>query len=103
MLTKAGAESFMKENKKKRWLRRLKWPGVIVALVGVVLYVVVPLIATPMLRSRLQRQISTQLNAELRMGSVYYVFPYGLRVADARLVGRDEAGREVELLRIPKL
>src|SRR5882762_5293733 len=103
MLTKARAESFMKESRKRKWLRRLRWPGGIVVLMGVILYVVVPQIATPMIRSRLQKQISTQLNAELRMGGVYYVFPYGVRISDAVLVGKDERGAEVELLKIPKL
>ncbi len=93
----------MAERSKKTWLRRLRWPGAIVALLGVILYGLVPLIATPMLRTRLQKQISTQLNAELRMGGVYYLFPYGVRVSDAVLVGKDENGAEVELLKIPKL
>src|SRR5947207_5710950 len=92
----------MPDQKKKAWVRRLRWPAAIIALLGLVLYVAVPQIATPMLRARLQKQVSTQLNAELRMGGVYYVFPYGVRVSNAVLVGKDEAGREVELLKIPK-
>ncbi|HEV8291395.1 MAG TPA: hypothetical protein VGP94_05710, partial [Tepidisphaeraceae bacterium] len=73
-------------SRKSRWLRRLKWPGIAVAVLLVLIYLVLPQIATPMIRSRLQKQISTQLNADLQMGGVYYWFPYGVTVSDAVLV-----------------
>src|SRR5437899_11804981 len=60
-------------------------------------------IVTPMIRIRLQKQISTQLNADLHMGGVYYWFPYGVTVSDAVLVAKDQQGQPVELLKIPKL
>src|SRR5437899_3852618 len=53
-------------------------------------------IVTPMIRIRLQKQISTQLNADLHMGGVYYWFPYGVTVSDAVLVAKDEQGRSEE-------
>ena len=87
----------------KKWRKWLRRTWISVGLVVLLLYVVVPLVVTPILRSRLQKQLSPHLRAELRMGGVYYVFPYGVRVADARLVGKDEEGKEVELLKIPKL
>jgi hypothetical protein len=93
----------MEQKRKSRWVRRLRWPAVVIGGLAVVVYVIVPLIVTPMIRARLQKQISTQLNAELRMGSVSYWFPYGVTVRDAVLVGRDQQGEAVELLKIPKL
>ncbi|HEV8377682.1 MAG TPA: AsmA-like C-terminal region-containing protein [Tepidisphaeraceae bacterium] len=93
----------MTQKRKNRWLRRLKWPGIAIGLLLVLVYVVLPQIATPMIRSRLQKQISTQLNAELQMGGVYYWFPYGVSVSDAVLVAKDQQGQPVELLKIPKL
>ncbi|HEV8607372.1 MAG TPA: AsmA-like C-terminal region-containing protein [Tepidisphaeraceae bacterium] len=84
-------------------MRRLRWAGVAIGVLGVVVYVILPLIVTPMIRARLQKQISTQLNAELKMGSVSYWFPYGVTVVDAVLVAKDQQGEAVELLRIPRL
>src|SRR6476469_1086694 len=58
----AGASRFhvdMPEKRQKRWLRRLKWPGIILAALLVLIYGILPLIMTPMIRSRLQKQIST--------------------------------------------
>ena len=83
----------MAPKRKSLWLRRLKWPGIVVALLVVLVYVVLPPIVTPMIRIRLQKQISTQLNADLQMGGVYYWFPYGVTVSDAVLVAKDEQGR----------
>jgi hypothetical protein len=99
----AKVSNLKTEPKKRRWGSRLKWPAVVVGVLLVGVYVILPLIATPIIRDRLQKMISTQLNAELRMESVHYVFPYGVRVRDAVLVGKDESGQGVELLRIPKL
>src|SRR6266487_2869909 len=106
MVDDAGATKFhvdMPQKRKSSWKRRLKWPGIIVAVLAVIIYVILPQIITPMIRSRLQKQISTQLNADLQMGSVYYWFPYGVSVSDAVLVAKDEQGQRVELLKIPKL
>src|SRR5882724_6522613 len=106
MVDAAGASKFhlhMPQKRKTRWLRRLKWPGIVLALLLVLVYGVLPLIFTPIIRSRLQRQISTQLNADLQMGSVYYWFPYGVTVSDAVLVAKDQQGEAIKLLRIPKL
>ena len=93
----------MAERRKFRWLRRLKWPGIVVALLIGLVYGLLPLIVTPMIRSRLQKQLSTQLNAELQMGRVYYWFPYGVSVSDAVLVARDQQGEAIRLLKIDKL
>src|SRR2546421_5410748 len=106
MVDDAGATKFhvdMPDKRKSRWPRRLKWPGIIVAVLALIIYVILPQIITPMIRARLQKQISTQLNADLQMGSVYYWFPYGVSVGDAVLVAKDEQGQRVELLKIPKL
>src|SRR6266568_8274388 len=105
MVDVAGTSKFhldMPQNRKSRW-RRLKWPAIVVALLIVAVYLILPQIVTPMIRSRLQKQISTQLNAELRMGGVYYWFPYGVSVSDAQLVAKDAQGQSVELLNIPRL
>ena len=93
----------MAERRKFPWLRRLKWPAVVFALLLVILYGLVPLIATPIIRNRLQKQLSTQLDAQLQMGRVYYWFPYGVTVSDAVLVAKDEQGEPIQLLKIDKL
>src|SRR5258706_1136528 len=106
MVDDAGATKFhvdMPQKRKSRWLRRLKWPAIIVALLALIIYVILPQIITPMIRSRLQKQISTQLNADLQMGSVYYWFPYGVSVSDAVLVANDQQGEAIRLLKIEKL
>jgi hypothetical protein len=98
-----GKKFHMNPETRRNWRRRLKWPAIVLGGLGVVLYLIVPLVATPMIRDRLQKMISTQLNAELKMGNVTYLFPYGVTVSDAVLVGKDERGEAVELLKIPKL
>jgi hypothetical protein len=55
MVDAAGASKFhvdMPQKPQKRWLRRLKWPGIILAGLLVLIYGILPLIMTPMLRSR---------------------------------------------------
>src|SRR5687768_8777099 len=103
----AGASKFrgkMAENRKFRWWRRwMKWPLIVLGVLVFLLYVVLPMIITPMIRNRLQRQLSSQLNADLQMGWVYYWFPYGVTVSDAVLVAKDQQGEPIRLLKIDKL
>ena len=93
----------MAESRKPRWRRWLKWPLIVFALLLVIVYGVLPLIVTPLIRNRLQKQLSTQLNADLQMGGVYYWFPYGVSISDAVLVARDQQGEAIRLLKIDKM
>jgi len=91
------------ERKKRRLLRRLKWPLIGFGLLLFLVYVILPLIITPIIRNRLQKQLSSQLNADLQMGGVYYWFPYGVWVNDAVLVAKDQQGEAIRLLKIDRL
>src|SRR5688500_18132528 len=88
-----------------RWWRRRwwKWTGVVVVALVLGVYVLVPLVAAPILRGKLQRMVDSQLDARLEMKRVFYVFPYGLRVSDAKLVTDGPDGKRLELLDIPTL
>ncbi len=88
---------------RSRWRR---WPlRILVAIVVLFLLLLWlgPIAARPMVRNKLQAMVSSQLNAELRIGSLRYSFPYGVDVTDAGLVAKDDAGKPVELLTIPRL
>src|ERR1700733_6865250 len=45
-----------------------------------------PIALAPLLRSKLQALVGTHLNAELRIGSLRYKFPYGVRAWNVHLV-----------------
>src|SRR5688572_22984245 len=86
------------------WRRRwLKWTGGVIVVLVVAAYVLVPLVVAPILRGKLQRMVDSQLDARLEMKRVFYVFPYGLRVSDAKLVTDGPDGNRLELIDIPML
>ena len=84
----------------RRWLLRTLIATILLALL---LLWLGPMAARPMLRSKLQAMVSSQLNAELRIGSLRYSFPYGVDVTDAGLLAKDDNGKPIELLTIPRL
>ena len=86
--------------RRRRWL---KWTLLTLASVVAALYLLVPLIAAPILRSKLESMVDSQLNARLDMRRVIYVFPYGLRVSDAKLITPAPDGTDLQLLHIPSL
>src|SRR5688572_12316907 len=54
------------------WLRRLRWPaGVLLGLL-LVLYVLLPLIARPIVRGKLQRMVRSHLDADLKISRLSY-------------------------------
>src|SRR4051812_10160386 len=93
----------MGERRKSRWRRWLKWPLIAFGILLILVYVVLPAIVTPIIRNRLQKQLSVHLDADLQMGRVYYWFPYGVTVSDAVLVTHDQRGEALRLLKIDKL
>ena len=87
---------------RRAWLRRLRWPvGIVVGLL-LILYVVLPLVARPILRAKLQKMVRSQIDADLRISRVSYVFPYGVKVHDATLTTR-HAGQPHDLLKLPSI
>src|SRR5688500_15643202 len=86
--------------RRRRWF---KWTLLVIAFIPAVLYLLVPLVGAPVLRSKLQAMVDSKLNARLEMGRVIYVFPYGLRVIDAKLVTTAGDVERLTLLEIPKL
>jgi hypothetical protein len=58
----------------------------------------VPKMATPWVRAKLQAMVSDQLNAQLSLDRLEYLFPYGVRVHNAKLVAHDPKGRTFNLL-----
>ena len=61
----------MEEKRKSRWRRRLKWPLIAFGGLLIIVYVILPLIVTPIIRNRLQKQLSTQLD----LGTPVFVSP----------------------------
>ncbi len=78
--------------------RRLLITSGCLALVIILLIPFVPKMATPWLRAKLQAMVSDQLNARLSLDHLEYLFPYGVRVYNAKLVAQDPKGREFNLL-----
>ena len=62
-----------------------------------------PRIAAPLIQRKLQAMVAKHLHAELRMDSLSYEFPYGLRATNASLVTGGRDGRPVELIRVGEL
>ncbi|HYE17450.1 MAG TPA: AsmA-like C-terminal region-containing protein [Tepidisphaeraceae bacterium] len=62
-----------------------------------------PRIAAPLIQRKLQAMVAKHLHAELRMDSLTYHFPYGLRAVNASLVTGGRDGRPVELIRVGDL
>src|SRR5688572_21011321 len=85
---------------RRRWFR---WTLLVIAFIPAFLYLLVPLVGAPVLRSKLQAMVDSKLNARLEMGRVIYVFPYGLRVLDARLVTTSGDVERLTLLEIFKM
>ncbi|MGA2500185.1 MAG: hypothetical protein ABSH20_20795, partial [Tepidisphaeraceae bacterium] len=84
----------------RRWLLRIVAATIVLALL---LFWLGPIAARPMVRGKLQAMVSSQLNAELRIGRLRYSFPYGVDVTDVGLLAKDDDGKPVELLTIPRL
>src|SRR5689334_1476957 len=79
---------------RRRWVVISGCAGALLLLV----FVIGPWAATPIVRAKLQAMVAEQLNAELRIGRLAYVFPYGVNIYDARLTARDTDGTPVDLL-----
>src|SRR5688572_8329178 len=94
------------DNRGKRSRSRGRWllygTSALLTLILAV-YLIFPLAATPYVRNKLQSMIRGQLNAELQMKRMTYVFPYGVHVEDAVLVAAGPDGKEIRLLDVPNL
>src|SRR5438874_2043609 len=89
---------FIPRSRRGRWLL-----GVLASLLA--LWLLIPGLAAPYVRGKLQAMISSKVDAELRVGSLAYLPPFGVRVRDARLIAHDRqnSGRELEVLKIARL
>jgi hypothetical protein len=84
--------------------RRGKW--LLGILAGVLLLVLLtPRLAAPYEQRKLQAMIASKVDAELRMGSLSYLPPFGVSIRDARLIAHDrtKGGQELEVLKIARL
>jgi hypothetical protein len=81
-----------------RWRRRLLVISGCLALVVILITPLLPKLATPWVRAKLQSAVSDQLNAQLSFDQLEYLFPYGVRVHQAKLVANDPRGRPFDLL-----
>src|SRR3954454_24917073 len=77
--------------------------GVVTALL--LAWLMIPKLAAPYVRAKLQAMIASKVDAELRMGSLSYLPPFGVRVHDAKLIAHDRgnAGREFEVLKVARI
>src|SRR5260221_773226 len=76
----------------KRWRRRLIIALGLLGAGGILVLFIGPSLARPYLRRRLQAMVSSQLNAELRIESIAYRFPYGIHGEKAALVASGPDG-----------
>src|SRR5688572_13554037 len=84
----------------RRWWARL---GLVALLLLALLWLIVPRVAAPYVRGKLQAMIASRVDAELRMESLSYLPPFGVRVRGARLVAKENGASEVELLKFARL
>ena len=84
--------------------RRWQWWALVAVLLLGVAYLLVPRLAAPYVRGKLQAMVASKLDAELRVGGLTYLPPFGVRVRDAHVVGRESgSGNPVELLKFAQL
>lgn len=84
---------------KRRHKRWLILAGAIIALLGV-LWFLLPLIVAPILRAKLQAGVLEHLDADLELSRLSYSFPYTIRVTDARVKARGAKPDDANLLHI---
>src|SRR5689334_20564114 len=89
---------FLPRSRRRRWLL-----GIVVG-VGLLL-LLAPRLAAPYVQAKLQAMIASKIDAELQMGSLAYVPPFGVSVRDAKLIAHDptKGGRQFEVLKVAKL
>jgi hypothetical protein len=84
--------------------------GVVIAIVILlaVAWFSLAIALSPLLRAKLQTQVSAHLNANLHIGSLRYAFPYGVQAWDVHLVGNADNVElfscdhmELSLVRLP--
>jgi hypothetical protein len=68
-------------------------------------WLLAPRLAAPYVQRKLQAMIASKVDAELRIGSLAYLPPFGVSVRDARLVAHDRTrgGQELDVLKVAKL
>jgi hypothetical protein len=72
-----------------KYKRAIRWSiAVLIVLAG--LWLVLPMVLAPILRSKLNTLVNSHLNAELRIGSLRYSFPYGVRARDVHLISNSD-------------
>jgi hypothetical protein len=84
---------------RRRWAR---WSLAILVLLGLV-WLIAPRLVAPYVRGKLQAMIASRADVELRMDSLAYLPPFGVRVRDARLVAKENGAGEVEVLKVARL
>jgi hypothetical protein len=89
---------FLPRSRRGRWLL-----GVLAALL--LFWLLAPRLVAPYVQRKLQAMIASKVDAELRMGSLTYLPPFGVRVRDARLIAHDRThgGQELEVFKVAKL
>jgi uncharacterized protein involved in outer membrane biogenesis len=83
-----------------RLLRRI-FVGVVLA--AIVLCAISPVVLHIFIRRQLQSLVASQLDAKLDIGSVDYVFPYGLALTNVVVTQRSPAARPLQMVTIPRL
>ena len=81
--------------RKRRW-RVLIAVGAVLAIA----FVALPQFLVPTIQRKLQAMIATQLKADVRIGSLRYAPPYGVRVRNLSLVADDPKHGKVEVLKV---
>src|SRR5436190_12864866 len=81
--------------------RKRRW-RVLLALVAVLAaaWFVVPALLVPTIQRKLQAMMATQFKADVRIGSLRYSPPYGVRARDLSLIADDPKHGQVEVLNV---
>src|SRR6478735_4530688 len=89
---------FLPRSRRGRWLL-----GILGALL--LFWLLAPRLAAPYVQRKLQSMIASKFDAELQMGSLAYLPPFGVRIRDARLIAHDRTrgGQELEVFKVAKL
>jgi uncharacterized protein involved in outer membrane biogenesis len=72
--------------------------AIIIAFFLIIALMIAKPIASLYVRAKLQQTLSTRLDGDLQLGPLSYSFPLGVHVGSSKLISKDPAGGEFEIL-----
>ncbi|HAC08360.1 MAG TPA: hypothetical protein DCG14_01755, partial [Phycisphaerales bacterium] len=90
----------------RRFRRLLLITGLFIVLLGVTSPLWLMLgsrLAEPAIRSQLLALANEYVEPRLELGRIHYSFPLTVSTSDAKLIAKDQAGKDLELLSVKEL